>query len=55
MTWAEVSDALDYVYRYDITELHAKGSVKINQWPRRGADTLADDLKKATAKMRKGN
>ena len=53
MTWNEINGALDYVFRYETTERHYKGSVKLNDWlyPRR--DILPDKLAQISADMRK--
>lgn len=52
MTWNEIGAGLDFIYRYEITDNHVKGSIKLNDWLYKGRDTLSDALKKITGKLR---
>lgn len=54
MTWNEIGAAMDWIYRYEVNERQCRGSVKINDWIYKGRDTLASDLKKISAELRKG-
>ena len=53
MTWAEISAALDYVYRYELKEPHYKGSIKLNDWLYKRVDTLAKDLTRVVSSIKK--
>jgi hypothetical protein len=57
MTWNEISDAIDYVYRYKTDERHfGKGAkVKLNDWLYNKKDNLASDLRKAIGDMKRGS
>ena len=57
MTWNEISDAIDYVYRYKTDERQfGKGAkVKLNDWLYNKKDTLATDLRKAIGDMKRGS
>jgi len=52
MTWNEIGAAMDYVYRYEITNNHVAGSIKLNDWLYKGRDTLSESLKKITNTIR---
>lgn len=54
MTWNEISAAMDWIYRYEANDRQCRGAVKINDWIYKGRDTLAGDLKKISAELRKG-
>jgi hypothetical protein len=54
MTWAEIGAAMDYVYRYDVTERHARGAKKIWDWIYRGRDTFGKELKALAARVKNG-
>jgi hypothetical protein len=53
MTWNEVSSALDYIAKYELTERHCKKNPLLS-WIWRGADNLADDLKRVTGEIKRG-
>lgn len=52
MTWNEINAALDYVFRYETTERHYKGSIKLNDWIYPKRDNLPAMLTKAAQDMR---
>lgn len=53
MTWSEINDALDYVFRYESTERHYKGSIKLNDWIYPKRNMLPSQLKKVASDLRK--
>lgn len=54
MTWAEVGSAVDYIYRFELTERHYKGKKKLDDWLYVGRDNLPDDLRRVVKDLRKG-
>jgi hypothetical protein len=52
MTWAEIDSALEYIFRYDLTELHFKGAVKLKDWIFKGRDMLPDMMRKMVDTLR---
>jgi len=57
MTWNEISDAIDYIYRYktDERQFGKNAKVKLNDWLYNKKDTLATDLRKAIGDMKRGS
>jgi hypothetical protein len=52
MTWAQTMDAWDFVFRFEITERHFKGAVKLSDWLYKGRDMLPDMMRKMIDSLR---